>query len=133
MPVDLTTDLGKVRLLISDVDDTAFTFSDAEVQAFLDLEDDVRLAAAQALETLASNEALLFKKIRALRILEADGPAVAESLMARAALLRDQAYNSGTFEIADGGAGLAELVEPSILGLFDFDSGTDTEIFIGGY
>jgi len=133
VPVDLTTDLGKVRLLISDVDDTAFTFSDAEVQAFLDLEDDVRLAAAQALETLASNEALLFKKIRALRILEADGPAVAESLMARAALLRDQAYNSGTFEIADGGAGLAELVEPSILGLFDFDSGTDTEIFIGGY
>jgi hypothetical protein len=110
--IDWTTDIGKVRLLISDVDETAFTFSDDEVTAFLGIEpDDVRLAAALALETLASNEALVFKKLRAMRFLQSDGPAVAASLMERAALLRDQAYNNGTFEIADGGALLAELAE----------------------
>lgn len=112
MPIDFTTDIGKVRLLISDVDESNLTFADDEIQAFLDLEsEDVRLAGAQALETLASNEALVFKKIRALRLLESDGPAVAASLMARAAELRNQAYTDGTFDIADGGCPVAEAEE----------------------
>jgi len=119
MPLDLTTDVGKVRLLVSDVDYSDLTFSDDEVQAFLDLEGDVRLAAAQALETIASNEALVFKKIRALRVLESDGPAVAAELRARAAALREQANNVGEFEIADGGECLLlEMVEAPIIGWF---------------
>lgn len=122
MAIDFTTDVGKVRLLISDVDEAAFTFSDAEINAFLDLEgDDVRIAAAVALETLASNEALVFKKMRAERLLEVDGTAVAKALMERAAALREQAStDADTFEIADGGLGLAEATESSTLQLLNW-------------
>lgn len=110
---DFTTDIGKVRLLISDVDPIigARTFSDDEIQAFLDLEGDIRLAAASALETLASNEVLLYKKVRAGRLIETDAPAVAAALMQRAQALRDQSNEDGAFAIADGGPCFAELAE----------------------
>lgn len=120
MAIDYTTDIGRVRLLISDVDQANEVFTDPELQAFLDLEGDVRLAAAQALETQASNEALVFKKIRAERLMQTDGPAVAQSLMDRAALLRSQAYQSGEFDIADGGALLAEMTETPIQELWEW-------------
>lgn len=122
MAIDLTTDVGKVRLLISDVDEDTPTFSDNEINAFLGMEgSSVRLAAALALETLASNEALLYKKIKALRVLEVDGPAVAEALMARAAALREQAVDeAGEFAIADGGCLLAEATESPTLQLLNW-------------
>lgn len=120
MTVDVSDDIGKVRLLISDVTPGDYVFADEEVQAFLDLEGDVRLAAALALETQASNEALVFKKIRTDRLMQTDGPAVAESLMARAALLRSQAYQSGEFAIADGGGLLAEMTETPTYELYEW-------------
>lgn len=103
------TSRGRVRLLISDVDQTTATFTDEEIDTFLTLEDDdVRLAAAQALDTIASNEALVSKRIRLLD-LQTDGPAVAKALRERAGELRRQAR-----EGADGALGgdfeLAELV-----------------------
>lgn len=50
---DLTTDIGKVRLLIGDTDITPTTdaqFSDEEIQAFLDLGGSILMAASKALE-----------------------------------------------------------------------------------
>jgi hypothetical protein len=54
---DLATDIGKVRLLISDTDIIPVTdaqFSDEEIQVFLTMEGSVNLAAALALETWAT-------------------------------------------------------------------------------
>lgn len=88
---DLATDVGKIRLLIPDKAPDAFTvFTDQEIQAFLDLEGDIRRAAAQALETMASNEAYVTKAVRNMD-LTTDGPKVAAELRARASALRAQA------------------------------------------
>jgi len=88
--VDPTTAIGMVRLLCTDLDEVSPLFTDAQITAFLTLEaSNVRLAAAQALDTMASSEALVSKKIRT-QDLSTDGPAVAEELRARAAALRKQ-------------------------------------------
>jgi hypothetical protein len=100
--LDPTTDIGLVRLLCTDLSETDPLFTDAQIQAFLDLEgDSVKLAAAQALDTIASNEALVSKAIRTMD-LQTDGPAVAAELRARAKELRDQAaVDDGTDENGD--------------------------------
>jgi hypothetical protein len=88
---DSTTTAGLVRLLITDTDPEEQIFEDDEISAFLALEsDDALLAAAQALETIATSEALVQKRIQLLD-LSTDGPAVAKSLMERAASLRKRA------------------------------------------
>ena len=54
---DLTTDIGKVRLLIGDTDITPTTdaqFTDEEIQAFLDMGGSVLMGAAKALEAWAA-------------------------------------------------------------------------------
>lgn len=90
--VDPTTSIGLVRLLATDVDEEDPLFTDAQITAFLTLEgSDTRLAAAQALETIATSEALVSKKIRTADGLATDGPAVAAELRARASGLREQA------------------------------------------
>lgn len=79
---EITEDKDKVRLLISDVggnDGNSFVFSDDEINGFLSMETDVYSAAAQALRTLAANEALVSKRIQFLE-LKTDGPAVAKEL-----------------------------------------------------
>ena len=87
---DPTTTIGQVRLLCTDLDEVSPLFTDAQVSAFLAMESaNVRLAAAQALDTIASSEAMVSKKIRT-QDLQTDGPAVAEELRARAASLRKQ-------------------------------------------
>ena len=53
---DLTTDIGKVRLLISDSDVTSFHFTDEEILVFLDLGGSVLMGAAKALEAWAGSE-----------------------------------------------------------------------------
>lgn len=88
---DPTTAIGKVRLLCTDLDEAEPLLTDAQITALLTLEgDDVRLAAAQALDTIASSEALVSKRIRT-QDLQTDGPAVAKELRERAASLRKQA------------------------------------------
>ena len=91
---DLATDVGKVRLLISDTDVTAggvnAIFEDDEIETFLDLEGGrVRLGAALALETIARNEVMVSKVIRVLD-LETDGASVARELRLQAQELRSQ-------------------------------------------
>ena len=52
---DLTTDIGKVRLLISDSDVTSFHFTDEELQVFLTMSGgSLLIAAGYALEAWAS-------------------------------------------------------------------------------
>ena len=55
---DLTTDIGKIRLTISDNDVTDCHFTDEELQIFLDTEGSVNLASAAALESWAAAYAL---------------------------------------------------------------------------
>lgn len=95
---DVSTDRGKVRMLTPDSSATNYVFEDAEVDAFLSLEGDVRRAAALALETIASNEALTLKVIRVLD-LQTDGAKTSDALLKRAGLLRGQA------EAADAASG----------------------------
>ena len=88
---DLTTDRGKVRLLCTDSVAAYEIFSDDSIDAFLTLESsNVKKAAALALETIASSEVLVQKRIKLLD-LSTDGPAESAELLKRAGLLRGQA------------------------------------------
>jgi len=88
---DPTTTLGRVRLLCTDSVAANEIFSDDDITAFMALEsDDVRRSAALALETIASSEVLVQKRIRLLE-LTTDGPAESAALLERARMLRQQA------------------------------------------
>lgn len=91
MTIDYTTDVGKVRLLISDLDPAKLVLTDDMIAGYLQLEDgNLRRAAAEALDAIASSEVLLSKKIRT-QDRESDGPAVAAELRKHAAALRARA------------------------------------------
>lgn len=108
---NLATDTGKVRLLIPDSQSASYVFEDEEIAAFLEMESGVRRAAAAALETIASNEALVLKSIKLLD-LSTDGAKTADALLKRAATLRKQADDADeAAELAAGGAfDIAEMV-----------------------
>ncbi len=102
---DPSTDLGKVRLIISDTDVATVAnqmFSDASIEAYLSIEGgNVRLAAADALDTIASTQALLLKAV-SLGPIKTDGPKVAEALREHAQTLRGQVYTlEPAFDIAE--------------------------------
>lgn len=98
----LSTDAGKVRLMVPDNNASSYVFEDDEIDAFLSLEySNVRRAAALALETIASNEAYVLKVIELLD-LKTDGAKTSDALLKRAKLLRDQADRADAAE--DGGA-----------------------------
>jgi hypothetical protein len=60
----LTTDLGKVRLLIADTNAQTRVFEDEELQVFLDLNgSDLNRAAGQAYETWAADRSKIAKSI----------------------------------------------------------------------
>ncbi|MCL8026316.1 hypothetical protein [Nocardioides bruguierae] len=96
---DLTTDVGQVRLLLNDIPTTAegateptAVFTDAEVTAFLALEaGSVKRAAAQAIDTNATNEALASKVLRTDSGVTTDGAKLADAMRKHAAELRRQA------------------------------------------
>lgn len=100
---NLDNDVGKVRLIIQDGASSessiqnAAIYQDDDIQAFLDLEGGARkLAAAQALDAMASSEAMVMKRITLLA-LKTDGPATAAELRKHAQMLRDQ-YAAGQTE-----------------------------------
>ena len=89
---DLTTDVGQVRLLISDtvhtVDgDEAYLFEDAEIQAIIDRTESLDLAAAQLFEILAGSKAKLSIVVRRGDVSE-DMTQVAAQLRAQAEQFR---------------------------------------------
>lgn len=105
-PPDLTSGVGRVRKYIPDLvqledpkdplADPTYYFSDDEITAFL-VEYPVaaerwhvKRAAADAIDALANNEALVLKKIKT-EDLETDGPATANALRAGARALRERA------------------------------------------
>lgn len=89
VPPPLTSDLRQIRLLIADTDPDNRVFRVDELQDFLDLEGSVKLAAAQALDVIATSEVLLSKVIRT-QDLGVDGAKVSAELRARASGLRRQ-------------------------------------------
>lgn len=97
-PPDPETDVGLVRVLLPDVeqhkdpqhptDPASYMFEDWQLTAFLKLNGDkVKAAAADAIDALATNEAMVSKKIRT-EDLQTDGPAVANSMRLHATVLR---------------------------------------------
>ncbi len=98
----LDTDVGKVRLLITDTDEDNPIFQDYEIDVFLSMtsnEDgnDIRLASALALETIARSEVLVQKRITLLDI-QTDGPSVAKELRESAKLLREESESEGDID-----------------------------------
>lgn len=88
---DPATTTGMIRLLIPDTDPAGPIFTDTQIGAFYVFEgSNVRLATAQALEAIASNEAMVSKVLKTLD-LETNGDKVAASLLARAKILRSTA------------------------------------------
>lgn len=104
-------DKDKVRLLIPDTDIDDAVFDDDEVALFLKLESDsIRRAAAMALETAASNEALTLKVMKSLDR-TTDGAKTSDALLARAKRLRDLADEEDIN--TDGGLEVIEwIVDP---------------------
>lgn len=99
---DPATDIGKVRLLISDTDAANPIFpDDNQIQAFLQIEaQDPRLAAALGLETIASNQLMVLKAIKVLDI-QTDGSKVAKGMLEIAKQYRDTAASDWAgFDIA---------------------------------
>lgn len=97
--VDYSTDLGKVRALINDVDAANPGMEDAQIQAYLDLnDDDVTLAAVSAMLATATR----FSRMKKVKImdLEVDGSIAARDLRAIAAQMRDDYLNDPDFDIA---------------------------------
>jgi hypothetical protein len=102
---DYTTPLGQVRLLTADLDETNPLLSDEVLNGYLSLHtQDPYLAAADALDAMATSEVLLSRKIRT-QDLSTDGPAVAAELRKQASYLRGKslelaaAADPGFFEI----------------------------------
>lgn len=103
-----TDEQADVRLLIADTSAANRIFSTQQIAQFLRLNgDNIRRAAAQALDVMASNEAMVSKVIKT-KDLSTDGAKVADSLRKQAAELRRQADDgedssddASGFEIAE--------------------------------
>lgn len=59
---DLTTDRGKVRLLLSDTDSSAYVFEDDEIDYFLTLGTTVKGAAVEGARVLLADKARRMKR-----------------------------------------------------------------------
>lgn len=97
---DTAPDAGNITVSYKHV-----LLSDEDIQVYIDANPtEVKLAAADALDAMAVNQALILKKIKLLD-LETDGPALAKELRAAAKNLRDQVFSDefveSDFDIAE--------------------------------
>jgi len=89
---------------------------DGDIDAFLALEgSNVKLAAAQALDTIASSEAMVQKRITLLD-LQTDGPATARALRDHASALRKQVAVALAIVDPEGMFDIAEIAIPPFTG-----------------
>jgi hypothetical protein len=97
---DVTTDIGKVRMLCRDTVAAKAILTDEEIAVYLEMEGVVKLAAAQALEDKATQLTLTYKEET-----EGDhsisGPRMAADLRLRAAELRRQVEQDGSFDVTE--------------------------------
>jgi len=103
-----TTDIGRVRRTIPDRVEADAVWSDEEIQTFIDDEGDWRRASALALETMASDNALVLKVIK-IGQLSTDGAKVSTALLERARQLRKLADEVDALG-ADGAFDIAEVI-----------------------
>ena len=109
--------IAEVRVLIPDLDSSNRIFTDAQITLFLGIAQgsDLR-AAALAVDAVASNEALLVKKMTT-DDLHTDGPATADSLRKHAAALRSEAARieasemDGAFDLVFASGGIVDVPE----------------------
>ena len=101
-PVDLGSNVGRVRVLLGDTDPKNVVgtlgqylfFSDAELESILGMYDDSpKFAAARALETIAGSQVLLLKSWSS-DDLSVRGDLISAELRSTAAQLREEAYLS---------------------------------------
>lgn len=101
---DLSTDVGKVRLLARDNVEADAVFTDEDLEAYLEMEgDNVKKAAAQALDDIATSETQLLEITSKMGV--SSSPAsIANDLRNRAAELRRQAAEAEEieFDFAEG-------------------------------
>jgi len=103
---DLTTDIGKVRMLVADTDSSGYDFEDDEVSAALTQEgDSIKRAAALLLLVLAANRSRLSVSVKRGNVSE-DLKGVAADLRAQAAALVAQASD-------DEDVPLSAIISPS--------------------
>jgi hypothetical protein len=111
-PPDYLTGVGQVRLLVPDValdENNAYLFSDDQITSLLLLfNDNVKRAAAQAKDILATDTAMLLKVVRT-DDLSVDGAKLATELRLQAKALRDQADD----EDAQGVSDAFEIIYPN--------------------
>jgi hypothetical protein len=120
-PPDFSTELGRLRALIPDVDQSDFAdsgeasylFSDQHLNAFLALYSSstsqvgkVKRAAASALTAIATSEALISKVIRT-EDLQTDGAKLATALLSAAGRLNREAEDDDEREDDLDGGGFA--------------------------
>lgn len=118
MAIDYTTDLGKVRLLIPDTDETNLVLTDDQINALLAMETYVKRAAAAALDLIASNEAMVSKVITT-QDLQTDGAKVAAELRARATELRRQVNEDD--DATSGNIDIVDFRDPNTMPWFDHE------------
>ena len=89
--VDYNEPAQKVRLLIGDTNADDPDFTDEQIEGFLTIaRNSVLRAAADALDAIATDEALISKKLRT-QDRQSDGPSVADALRKHANALRARA------------------------------------------
>ena len=122
-PLDPTTPVGQLRLLTSDSQlrtdpgdpslPAEYYFSDAFLEGFLAINaGNLKLAAADALLALATNESMVSKKIRKEN-LQTDGPAVTNALRLVAQDYRSQGKaDAADLDAADGSLFIVDYHDP---------------------
>lgn len=114
---DPSTDLGKMRLLVSDTDSTRPIMDDEDLEAFIAIAGHYWPAAAMALDSIATNE-VLTQKVLTIMGTSTDGAKVAKELRARARQLREDFKSFGpttelgfaTAEMPDGAFSREEML-----------------------
>lgn len=108
-PVDLGSNIGRVRVLLGDTDPTNVAnnvgeylfFSDSEIEAILGMySDSPQLAAARCLDTIAGSQALLLKSWSS-DDLTVNGDRIAKELRELAKQLRAEAVQAEGSEAFD--------------------------------
>lgn len=92
MPIDYSKPEGQVRLLIPDTDESNLIFEDSQIAGYIQMarDNNLKRAAALAVDAIATSEALISKVIRT-QDLSTNGAAVANALREHAKNLRQQA------------------------------------------